>query len=103
MQKKSVFIPHNSEDQIIVTKTDVLETIPKDSVEKPIINWKETNNKEWRWRFLKLPNRRFVIEISYTEAKSDERIFFNKNGKWVPRIVDPVYDNYVIKEYYWYN
>lgn len=103
MTNNNVFMKQDDQGNIVVTKTDVLETIPKGSTEMPLKNWRDTKNKEWRWRFLKLPEKRHVVEISFIEATSTQRIFFNKYGNWVPDNIDPVYDNYVIKEYYYYS
>lgn len=85
-----------------ITLTDIMETIPKNRSEKPMENWSDHKKIEWRWRFLKLPNDKQIVEISYIESKNKDRIYFNKSREWVKRIVDPVYDQFVVKEFYYY-
>jgi len=85
-----------------ITYTDILNVIPENSYNVPNENLRKNYKTEWRWRFLKLPDDRLTIEISYI-TKDNVRIYFNNNGKWVERYIDPIYNNYVIKEYYYYS
>ena len=96
-----------------ITYTNIINTIPEDKSEKQLPDWKKKYNTEWRWRFLKLTTsyenkkenikqERHVVEISYQKNNSNKRIYFNRHGQWVEREVDPIFDNFVKKEYYVY-
>lgn len=87
-----------------ITFTNVLDTIPPESVEIPLEEW--SNKTEWRWRFMKFANERTTVEISYkpNEMKEEQaRIYFNRKGEWVKRKVPDIYNEYVVKEYYYYS
>lgn len=89
-----------------VTYTHIMESIPENYLEQSINNWKSKYNTEWRWRILKFFNdkkEKHVVEISYMKANSNKRIYFNRFGEWVERTIDPIFDQYVIKQYYVYN
>lgn len=85
-----------------ITFTNVMETIPQNSTETSSSNWKEEKKTEWRWRFMEFANNHRIVEISY-QTYNDDRYYFNKFGNWVKRDIPKVYDNYVIKEYYYYS
>ena len=55
---------------------------------------------EWRWRFLKI-NDKTVVEISFCEPNK-ERQYVDKFGKWISYNVDPMFDQFVTKAYYYY-
>ena len=84
-----------------ISYTNIMDTIPKESLEKPLKNWEQQKKTEWRWRFLKFPDDRVTVEISFKKP-DEERIYFNKKGEWVERFVDPVFDDYVEKSFYYY-
>jgi hypothetical protein len=89
-----------------ITCTNILETIPDESITYALDpdKWKTLYKTEWRWRFLQLPKDRLIVEISYLNSDGDnKRIYFNKSGNWVNRIIDPIYDNYVVKQYFYYS
>ena len=90
-----------------ITFTNVYKSIPSDRTIKPIDNWKNQYNTEWRWRFLKIKIRndivKDVIEISYIKKDSNDRMYFNRYGQWVKRNVDPIFDQFVTEEYYAYS
>lgn len=86
-----------------ITYTNVLETIPDDSYEERLNDWRKKYKMEWRWRFLEFPNGRLTAEISALAFDEDQRLYFNRHGQWVKRVVDPIYDSYVKKEYYYYS
>ena len=92
-----------------ITYTNIINTIPEEKLDKPIIDWKKKYKTEWRWRFLKLTEsssnkkrERNVVEISYQKNNSNKRVYFNRHGEWVERVVDPVFDSFVEKEFYIY-
>lgn len=86
-----------------ITLTNVLNTIPTNSIESRIPNWRDTKKVEWRWRFLRFNNRR-TVEISYLDRmdEDNERVYFNKHGEWVKRDVPEIYNSYVYKTCYYY-
>lgn len=87
-----------------ITYTDVLSTIPCDSINIPIKenSWKENKQTEYRWRILEFSKEKTVAEISLLKHNSDKRIYFNKKGEWVERNIPDIYDEYVKKEFYYY-
>lgn len=102
-----------------VTYTNIMNTIPENKLDKPIPDWRKKYKTEWRWRFLKLigfsggkssssesnkvkKTERYVVEISFIKNNSNKRMYFNRFGQWVEREVDPIFDNFVEKEYYIY-
>lgn len=105
MSENSIFISQNEIDDDDIsgklTYTNILETIPNSKLETPIVEWQKNHKTEWRWRFLKFDNRH-VAEISYVDRIANKRLYFNKHGEWVERVVSPVYDPYVDKIYYVY-
>ena len=83
--------------EIVLTYTNVIDTIPKNHYKKPQVN---TNNlTEWRWRILLLQDKRSV-EISYMYQNT--RMYLNNYGRWVQKTVPPEFDDFVIEEYYYY-
>ena len=90
-----------TEKNVILSKYDVMQTIPKNAVIKQDEKQKE-KCKEWRWRIFKLPTKENeIIEISY-KLPHESRMFMNKNKKWININIDNIFDNYVIEEYYVY-
>lgn len=101
----SIFISQQSFNRNIdgkITYTNIMETIPENSSEFPLENWRELNKTEWRWRFLKFPDKKIKVEISYLKPNSKNRVYFNKYGQWVKKDISKEYDKYVIKSYYYY-
>ena len=106
MDPNSIFISQNENniDNDIagkLTYTNIIETIPDNKIETQLTNWKKKYKTEWRWRFLFLKNKD-VIEISYLKNNSNKRIYFNRYGQWVERTIDPIFDLFVKKKYYFY-
>lgn len=85
-----------------ITYTNVMETIPENSSESPLDGWKDERKTEWRWRFMEFANNHKTVEISYMPYNG-KRKYFNRNGEWVERDISEIYDEYVIKEYYYYS
>jgi len=84
-----------------LSMTNIFEVIPENATNKPLDNWRERCKSEWRWRFLKFNNKQSV-EISCLHYNTDKRLYINKKGEWVHRKVDPIFDKFVIKEFYYY-
>lgn len=82
----------------------ILQTIPKGSYTEP---QKDNDDKiEMRWRFLHIPNIKSkgykkVVEISKCHP-NESRKYLDNQMKWVNMTVDPYYDQFVIKQYYYY-
>jgi hypothetical protein len=98
-------IQNNSQDNfkldIIMSKKEILENIPDNYL---IVEDKEQQKSktEWRWRFIKLPNKeKEFVEISYREP-NNTRKYINKNGEWINYDVSNIYDVYVVEEFYCY-
>lgn len=109
----SVFISQHEENDYDIdnkiTYTEILNSIPSNKTENQILDWKNIYATEWRWRFLKFKvyenNKeieKHIVEISYLQNNSDERIYFSKYGEWVNRFIDPLFDQFVEKQYYVY-
>ena len=111
MDQNSIFISHNeaNKDNDIagkLTYTSIFESIPENKLEKRLDDWNKKYKTEWRWRFLRINyppiKNRYVVEISYMKYNSEKRMYFNRYGEWVERIVSPIYDQFVEKEYFVY-
>ena len=102
----SIFIKkkERENDDITLTtilKEDLLENIPKGATNKKNKDL-ELTSTEYRWRMIKLPNTdKEFIEISYKQP-NQKRLFMNHSQKWVEYEKDSQFDQYVIKEYYYY-
>ena len=108
MSNKNIFISNSESantDDISgkITYTNIMDIIPTGSTETRLNNWEKEYNTEWRWRFMELPEDRLIVEMSYTTNDNKDRIYFNRYGKWVKRDIDPIYDNFVTKQYYYYS
>jgi hypothetical protein len=111
MNKNQIFVTQsesNSSDIAgKITYTHIMNSIPENKVDKPIENWQGKYETEWRWRFLKIKTDdgrdKDVIEISYVKKNSSKRVYFNRYGSWVERLIDPLFDQFVEKEYYVYS
>lgn len=114
MDQNSIFISHNEINKYNdiagkLTYTNIYESIPENKLEKQLENWNKKYSTEWRWRFLRIScqsgnnkKNRYVAEISYIKNNSNKRMYFNRYGEWVDRVVDQVYDQFVEKEYFVY-
>lgn len=100
----SIFIKKKENDDITYTtilKEDVLENIPKGATNKKDKDL-ELTSTEYRWRMIRLPNsEKEFIEISYKQP-NQKRLFMNHGQKWIEYEKDSQFDQYVIKEYYFY-
>lgn len=103
----NIFVKHtesteNTTNTInILSKQEILNSIPSDCTKIP--NTKlDKSNIEWRWRFLKIPNKtNEVVEISY-KLPNEKRKYINSVGEWVSRDIGSEFDGFVIMEYYHY-
>jgi len=107
MDPNSVFISQseankNTDISGKLTYTSIIESIPENKLENQIQDWNKKYNTEWRWRFLRINKERHVAEISYLKYNSNKRMYFNRFGEWVEREVDPIYDQFVEKQYFVY-
>ncbi len=89
-------------DSIPLTKSDVIESIPKNFV-KSVDKVLEKVSTEWRWRIFKFPNRENeVVEISFKKP-NEKRMYINRTGEWVYREINQDFDKFVVDEYYVYS
>lgn len=94
-----IFVSQNKINIDNLTATAIINTIPENYLSKPIQDFEKYYKTEWRWRFLDINNRQ-VAEISF--AKSGKRFYFNNQGDWVERVLDPIFDQFVVGQYYYY-
>ena len=93
---------NNNDDISVLSKEEILESIPKEALKKKDSNLAKINT-EWRWRIFQIPDREnTLIEISFKKP-NDERMYIGKNGKWVNSQVGKEFDKFVIDEYYVYS
>ena len=85
-----------------ITYTNILETIPNNRSDIPLDDWRSKNKTEWRWRFLEF-NNKSTVEISYLKYNTNQRQYFAKSGSWITRQVPNVYDDYVVKQFFYYS
>lgn len=110
-EQSSVFMTHTeiSTDDMAgkITYTNVYKSIPANRTPIPVSDWQNKYDTEWRWRFLKIKMEndtiKNVIEISYIKKDSNDRMYFNRYGKWVQRNIDPIFNQFVVEEYYVYS
>ena len=106
-QMDNIFVKHdeeplNNDDLSVLSKEEILESIPKDALKKQNCDLAKTNT-EWRWRIFKIPNKEnTLIEISFKNP-NDKRMYIDKNGKWKNSEVGKEFDVFVIDEYYVYS
>jgi len=102
---KSIFITQDEikRSNLLETYTSVINTIPKGATTERNNEWRKDKLMEFRWRFLELPEKKVIAEISYLNYDEDIRTYFNKCGKWVKRVISPLYDQFVKEEYYYYS
>ena len=104
MESNSIFITQdeiNNKSLSNISFTDIIETIPKNSLKVPLPDWENKYKVEWRWRFFQF-DQDSKAEISYIKKNSKQRVYFNKKGEWVIRIVPEIYDEYVTNHYFYY-
>lgn len=80
-------------------KEDLKKLIPTTCLENEDIELKKTM-VEWRWRIFKINDKTFT-EISMIEPNK-KRVYLNKYKKWTDGDINPLYDQFVIKKYYYY-
>lgn len=92
---------NTSTEYISWSKTEILNSIPKDATNEPD-STKGKTMIEWRWRIFKIPNKaNETIEIS-KKHPDQQREYINKFGDWVKTDVDAFFDKFVTKQYYAY-
>lgn len=112
---KNVFAK-KSERKVNYEKVDieaVRETIPKGSYKDRQLLLID-HMVESRWRFLHIPVTidpsdtydkkivmRKMVEIS-KKAPNEERMYLNKNMNWIEMKIDPIFDNFVVEQYFYY-
>ena len=104
MSTNSVFMKKTQQNYKICYES-ILKTIPDNSYTEP---QNDKNDKvEMRWRFLNIPNSsqdkyKKMVEISKRRPGA-AREFLNKQMEWIVATVDPYFDQYVTKQYYYYS
>jgi hypothetical protein len=100
----NIFVKHKNKktgENQILTYTNIREIIPNDSLSYPIKNWQKYYSKEWRWRIIKIGNKK-IVEISYKIYNNDNRIYFDKCGNWKENMDTDLFSEYEIEIYYYY-
>lgn len=99
-----IFVKRNITSQQLnfakLTKSQILDTIPKDRVNKRNNELAKTHT-EWRWRILKIKSSTFV-EISY-QKPNDDRLFITNKGEWTHEYDEKKFTQYVSDEYFVYS
>lgn len=98
---KKNWLINSSEEKIM--ESDILNNIPKSACKKENPELRKTKI-EWRWRIFKIPFNntiKKVVEISFIKP-NEKRLLVNKYGDWVLDEIDPLYNDYVCEEYYYY-
>ena len=105
INKTKISESSDSDEEIKISKNEILKSIPKKALNDENIVLK-TTMKEWRWRIFKIPidnNFKDFIEISYHDPSTQKRFYVNKNKKWISCDISLKYDKYLIKKYYYYS
>lgn len=91
---------NESDQPNILSKKEILESIPKNSTKQPDLD-KQKTMTEWRWRFYKINNKMYT-EISKSEPNSD-RIFVDNTGNWIKYDLDDSLNSFIVDQYYYYS
>ena len=78
----------------------IIDSLPDPNFKEPNLQWR-TKAVEWRWRFYKIGDKK-VVEMSFLEPNSNERIYVDKNNNYIKSTISNEYDNYLVEEYYFY-
>lgn len=112
MSANSVFMKKKQDYSI--DYSSILKTVPENSYIEPQSD--KLDKVEMRWRFLCIPTSNLsksnknnnkdkfkkLVEISRMKNNSN-REYLNKNMKWVEAVVDPIFDQFVVKQYFYYS
>lgn len=102
----SVFVKKKDRDNgttnnIVLSKDEVMASIPKSAVEKCDEKLALTHT-EYRWRLLKIPGKKNeIVEMSIKKPNTN-RVFMSKNMNWIEYDKAHLFDQYVTKEYFYY-
>jgi len=103
-KKKSIFVKNiesnETEKSEAFNYSDLLSIIPEGHFDTAQPELKKVHT-EWRWRLLNIDGKRY-LETSYEKVGS-QRLYLNKNEKYIERIVDTKYDKFVTKSFYYYS
>jgi hypothetical protein len=110
MSTNSVFMK-KSQPNYKIEYSSILQTIPENSYSEEQLD--KADKVETRWRFLSIPTNdkspesnnnktKKLVEIS-RKRPNNEREYLNKNMKWIVTVVDPIFDKFVVKKYYYYS
>lgn len=100
MKSNSVFM--KKEQNYKIEYKSIKKTIPENSYTEPQKDKDDMIETRWRVLYIPLPNAKKMVEISRKRPNS-EREYLNKNMKWIITNIDKFFDNFVVKEYYYYS
>jgi len=86
-----------------INKNSLVKMIPTNSYK--IQQFDKQDKVEIRWRFIGIPINNEIkkmVEIS-RKTPNKEREYLDKDMNWSHSEVDPIFDRYVIEEYYYYS
>jgi len=98
-RSNSVFMKKENTDYKI-EYASIIKTVPVNSFTEPQPN--KVDKIETRWRFMIIPGNKQIVEISRCKP-GFAREYMNKLMKWVNSTVDPSFDQFVVKQYYYYS
>lgn len=107
---RNIFIKQSDlpKESHVLKYEELTKSIPEDAVTSENLELQKTNN-EWRWRFFEY-NNKVLVEISIRIPETMEngnitlptRKYINKYGKMVTQDIDPIFDKYVTRQYFYY-
>jgi hypothetical protein len=102
---QNIFVKKEKKNNNSIKKTflkeEIMSSIPENAKNEPEQELEKTHI-EIRWRIFKFPNmENEIIEMSQ-KVPDKERLYMNKNGKWVIFNDEGKYDQYIIEKYYHY-
>lgn len=98
MSIKDIFVK-KTPDIYQLAMSNIKDMIPENHFNKPQKNCEHM--VESRWRIIDIPKHGKLIEISQKKP-NEPRKYLNNKLTWVVDNVDPIFDNYVVQEYYVY-
>lgn len=96
---EDIFVKKSPPEKISLSKEDLYNSIPKTAIKQQNIELSKIKT-EWRWRILKLPNKKNdVVEISFKKP-NENRTYINHFGKWInDNNIEHLYDQHSVKQY----
>jgi SAM-dependent MidA family methyltransferase len=102
---EEIFVKYNDipKQEYILNNNEILDTIPKPIYMKEQSNLQQ-NKIETRWRFMEIPQDKTIKKIvEISKLIGGKRTYLDKYGNEIEEIINPFFDRFVKKTYYYYS